>query len=139
MKSPLLLRIASVISLLFAAGHSLGGRDSWSPMGETDVLRAMKDVRFETMGVTRTYWDFYLGFGLSLSVFLLLQAVQLWQLAAIAKRDPSMARPMTLSVLVASLASAAIAWRFIFAVPAFFALALAACLALALLASFRSG
>ena len=79
MNASLLLRIASVISLVFAAGHSLGGRKYWSPQGKTEVLKAMRTVRFEVFGVSRTYLDFYLGFGLSLSVFLLLQAAVLWQ------------------------------------------------------------
>lgn len=33
MTTTLLLRIASVISLIFAVGHSLGGLRKWSPMG----------------------------------------------------------------------------------------------------------
>ena len=45
-----LLRIASVISLVFTAGHTLGGLQKWSPMGENEVLKAMTAVRFDTMG-----------------------------------------------------------------------------------------
>ena len=41
MKAPIWLRVSSIISVLFATGHSLGGRQSWSPAGETEVLRAM--------------------------------------------------------------------------------------------------
>ena len=37
----LFLRIASIISLLFATGHTLGGLKKWSPMGDNEVLRAM--------------------------------------------------------------------------------------------------
>ena len=85
MKPFILLRITSVITLIFAIGHSLGGMESWSPMGDTEVLKAMKAFRFNAEGVTRTYFDFYLGFGLILSVYLFLQAVLLWQLAALAK------------------------------------------------------
>ena len=70
-----LLRIASVISLLFAAGHTLGGSDAWSPLGETEVLKSMRSFRFDVFGVSRTYLDFYLGFGFTLSVYLLLQAI----------------------------------------------------------------
>jgi hypothetical protein len=40
MSTSLLLRIASVISVLFAAGHTLGGRKAWSPQGgETKCFR----------------------------------------------------------------------------------------------------
>ena len=75
MKPSVVLRITSLITLIFAVGHSLGGVDSWSPVGETEVLKAMQTFRFDTGGVSRTYFDFYLGFGFILSVYLLLQAV----------------------------------------------------------------
>src|SRR5438270_3242307 len=93
---------------LFAAGHSLGGKDSWSPAGETDVLRAMRSVSFHAMGVDRTYLDFYNGFGWTLSIFLLLQAVLLWQVAAMAKVDPMRVRPLIASFFLATIAAAAV-------------------------------
>jgi hypothetical protein len=134
MKAALWLRISSIISLLFAAGHTLGGRQSWSPAGETDVLRAMKTVSYHVMGVDRTFWDFYAGFGLTLSVHLLLQAVLLWQFATIAKDEPRRVRPLVASLFVATIASALIAWKLIFAVPVVFSGVLAVCLALAYIA-----
>jgi hypothetical protein len=137
LESPLFLRIASVLTLLFAVGHTLGGKDSWSPVGETEVLRAMRSFRFDAGGADRTYLDFYLGFGFTLGVFLLLQAVLLWQLASIAKTDPLRVRPMIASVLVALIASAFLSWIFIFPVPAVSFAVIAACVGLALLASRR--
>jgi hypothetical protein len=67
MTTTLLLRIASVISFLFAVGHSRGGLRKWSPMGENEVLGAMTAVRFDTMGANRSYLDFFMGFGWSIS------------------------------------------------------------------------
>ncbi|HEV7498656.1 MAG TPA: hypothetical protein VGQ33_01575 [Vicinamibacteria bacterium] len=134
MKAPILLRISSIISLLFATGHSLGGRQSWSPAGETEVLRAMKTVSYHVMGVDRSYWDFYAGFGWTLSVYQLLQAVLLWQFATIAKDEPRRVRPLVASFFVATIASALIAWKLIFAVPVVFSGVLAVCLALAYVA-----
>jgi len=131
MKPALLLRITSIISLLFAAGHTLGGMNSWSPMGENDVLRAMRSVRFDVEGVSRTYLDFYLGLGFTISVYLLLQAVLLWQLATIAKTDPLRTRPLIVSFFLASAVSAVLSWTLIFAVPAIFSAVIAACLGFA--------
>ena len=37
----LLLRMASVVSLLVAAGHTMGGLKKWSPMGNNEVLFAL--------------------------------------------------------------------------------------------------
>ncbi|HEY1302090.1 MAG TPA: hypothetical protein VGF24_00985 [Vicinamibacterales bacterium] len=125
MTTTLLLRIASVISLVFTAGHSLGGLQKWSPMGENDVLKSMTTVRFDTMGANRSYLDFFLGFGWSLSVTLLLQTVLLWQLAGLAQPDPARYRPMIAAFALATLGGGVIAWRFIFPVPALFSAVLA--------------
>src|SRR4051812_42518805 len=102
MKSSSLLRAASVVMLLFAVGHTLGAPDSWSPPGETEVLRAMRSFHFVILGSSRSYWDLYFGFGLFGGVCQFLQAVLLWQMATIAKTDPGKVRPMTLAFLAAS-------------------------------------
>jgi len=131
----LLLRIASVISLIFTAGHTMGGLRKWSPMGDNAVLRAMTDVRFETMGANRSYLNFFMGFGWSISVFMLMQTILLWQLASLARTDPARLRPMIAVIALATVASGVIAWRFIFPVPAVFSGVLALALALAYVAA----
>jgi hypothetical protein len=131
MTTTLWLRISSIIALLFAAGHTLGGLKHWSPMGENPVLKAMRETRFDTMGVSRSYLDFYLGFGYSLSVAEFMLAVVLWQLATLARTDALAVRPMIAVIAVATLATGVIAWRFIFPMPALFSLVLFASLAVA--------
>jgi hypothetical protein len=131
MTTTLWLRVSSVISLLFAAGHTLGGLREWSPMGDNAVLRSMKTVRFETMGASRSYFDFFIGFGWSISVALVMQAALLWQLAALARAQSPAVRPMIVVFAVASAASGLIAWRYIFPVPALFSLLLVASLVVA--------
>jgi len=120
MTATLLLRIASIISLLFTAGHTLGGLQKWSPMGENDVLKAMTVVRFDTMGANRSYLDFFMGFGWTISVAMLMQTVLLWQMASLARTNVAQVRPMIAVIALATLASGLIAWRFIFPVPALF-------------------
>jgi hypothetical protein len=132
MKPSLLLRIASIASLLLAAGHTLGGLQSWSPPGDTDVLQAMRSFRFDAEGVSRTYWDFYIGFGLIISVFLLAQAGVLWQLATVSKKDPVQVRPILSMLFISVLANAVLSWKFFFAVPVVLAIAIASSLGLAL-------
>jgi len=119
-----LLRIASVISFVFTAGHTLGGLQKWSPMGENEVLKAMTTIRFDTMGANRSYLDFFMGFGWSISVLMLLQTVLLWQLASFARADAARVRPMIAVFALATLATGVIAWRFIFPIPALFSSAL---------------
>jgi len=131
MTTSLLLRIASIVSILFAAGHTLGGRKAWSPAGENNVLDAMRTVRFDVFGVSRTYLDFYLGFGFILSVYLVLQAVVLWQLAGIARTEPLRVRGIVASFALAGVAVGILSWRFIFPVPVVFSAVLVVCLAIA--------
>lgn len=135
MRPFLLLRIASILTLLLAAGHTAGGLSFWSPSGETEVLRAMRSFHFDAGGVSRTYLDFYLGFGFTISVYLFMQAVALWQLASIAKSDALRVRPLIGSFLLASVASAVLAWKFIFVVPVVSFTAVTVCLGLAFYAA----
>ena len=97
----------------------------------------LQSFRFDTMGVTRTYWDFYFGFGLFISLFLVLQSVVLWQLAGFAKDDTTRARPLTVSFLLPSFGCALLGWIYILAVPALFSAVIAACLAFALVTAPR--
>ena len=124
MTATLLIRIAAIISLLFTAGHTMGGLKKWSPMGDNPVLKAMTDVRFQAMGANRSYLDFYMGFGWSLSVAMLLQSILLWQIANFALTDAARVRPMIAVFILAQLAGGIIAWRFIFPVPALFSVLL---------------
>lgn len=118
MRPSLLLRIASIAMLLFAAGHTMGGLQFWSPAGDTEILKAMGSFRFDVQGVNRTYLDFYLGFGWTISVYLFLQAVLLWQLAPLAGVEPHRVRPLLVSFLVAWIAATVISSLLIFPLPA---------------------
>jgi hypothetical protein len=136
MKSSLLLRIAAVITLLYCVGHTIGM--PWTPATgppEAAVLAAMKSTRFDAMGSTRTYWDFYFGFGLAISFYLALQAVVLWQLASLARGDASRPRPIIAAFFLAFVANAIVVWKLFFAVPLILAIAIALCLALAFFAA----
>ena len=135
MTPTLWLRIAAVIQLLFTVGHTLGGRKHWSPMGDNEVLRQMTTVRFDTMGANRSYLDFFMGFGWSLSVLMLLEAVLLWQLASLARTDPAGVRPMIVAFVLATIGTGVIAWRFIFPIPALFSIAVVVALVIAYVAA----
>ena len=131
MTATLLLRLASAVSLLFTLGHTMGGLQKWSPMGDNDVLKSMTAVHFDVMGAQRSYLDFFMGFGWLLSVTMLMQTVLLWQLASLVRTNPAGVRPMIAVIAVATLASVVIAWRFIFLIPTLFAIILFALLAAA--------
>lgn len=125
------LRLSSVISLVFTAGHTIGGSGRWSPMGDNPVLRAMADTHFQVMGASRSYLDFFMGFGWTLSVLMLMQAIVLWQLASLAKMEPARLRPIIAVITLATVLDGVIAWQFIFLIPAVFSAVLAITLACA--------
>ena len=139
MKATLLLRIAAVITFLYFAGHAAGF--PWTPglgPAERPVLEAMKSHTFDMDGFRRTYWDLYFGFGLIVSVCLLLQAVVLWQLASLARTDSLRVRPIVASFFVAFVVNAVLSWKYFFAIPAFMCAAISICLALAFVMAGRS-
>ena len=128
----ILLRVAAVVTLLYCVGHTMGA--PWTPAigaREAAVIDAMKSVRFDVMGSSRSYWDFYVGFGAVISGYLALQAVVLWQLGALARIDAARVRPIIAVFFVAFAVNAILVWVYFFAVPLILAIVIAACLGLA--------
>ena len=127
-----LLRIAAILSLLHFLGHSAGM--PWTPSegGETaTVIGGMKSFRFDVLGSARTYWDFYQGFGLMVSVFILLESALLWLLAGLAQDEPARVRPLIVAFLVANIAQLVLVVRFFFLQPLVLSVGTTLCLALA--------
>jgi hypothetical protein len=139
MRSSTFLRIASIITFLYFAGHTSG--IPWTPDAGPEampVLEAMKSHSFDAMGSTRTYWDFYLGFGIIISLYVLLLGVVLWQLASLAKTDALRVRPIVAAFFLAFIVNTVLAWRYFFVLPVVMSAAISACLALAFVTAGRS-
>jgi hypothetical protein len=132
MTATIWLRISAVVSMLFALGHTLGGFKYWSPIGDNPVLRAMRDVHFDAMGVSRSYFDFYMAFGYCLSVSGIMQSILLWQLGGLASTGAARVRPLIYVIAVAVAISGVISWRMILPVPALCSLVLLTCLVMAI-------
>lgn len=132
MKSMLYLRIASVLTLLHAVLHTWGGVFSKSqPGAASEAAAAMRANLFIVMGMVRSYWLFYKGMGLAVSVFLLVEAVVFWQLASLAKSSGRRIRPILLPFLFGYLALAAVSYRYFFLPPVLVEALIAACLGMA--------
>lgn len=88
MRPALLYRIAALLSLLFAAGHTVGflGFRPSSAEGQA-VWRAMATA-FSEDGARFSYLGLYKGFGLYCGMALLLIAVWGWWLGGLAKTMP---------------------------------------------------
>ena len=139
MRSTTFLRIAAIITLLYFAGHTSG--IPWTPDTGPDavpVIEGMKNHSFDVIGSMRTYWDFYLGFGIAISLFLLLLAVVLWQLGSLAKTEALRVRPIVASFFLAFVVNTVVAWKYFFAIPMVMSAAISVCLALAFITAGRS-
>src|SRR5260370_4583248 len=87
MKASLLYRIATVLLILFALGHTLGFRRVDPRWGIDSIIAALRSTHFDVQGLNRTYWDFYTGFGLFVTVLLVFIAVLSWQLGSLPKES----------------------------------------------------
>ena len=81
MKASMFYRIAAVLLLLFAVGHTLGFRQSDPKWGVDALLGSMRSIHFDVQGFNRTYWDLFVAAGFSVGVFYLFAAILAWQLA----------------------------------------------------------
>ena len=119
----LLYRIAAVLIFLFALGHSIGY--PWSdPQWGVD-LHAVQSSHFNVLGSNRSYWDFYLGFGLFNSMFMLLAAVLAWQLGNL---PAASARFMSWMLALCFAAVTALSWMYFFIIPIVFSILITVCL-----------
>ena len=132
MRPVLLLRIASVLTFIHAALHTIGGVFGQTPPVVQQVVAAMKANEFVAMGVTRTLWDFHMGLGLAVSVFLTVEAVVFWQLGSLAKTDALQLRPILATFLLGYLGVAIVSYKYFFAGPVVTEVLIALCLGLAI-------
>jgi hypothetical protein len=129
MKATLLLRIAAVMALLHGVLHTIGGVfGKAAPGAQAAAVAAMEANRFTAMGVSRTYMDYLMGYGLLTTVKFLVETAVFWQLGSMAKTYGRQIRPLIMVFCVGYLASAVLAWRYFFAGPAVFEVVIALCL-----------
>ena len=133
MRTVLYLRIASVLTFIHAVLHTIGGVFGGAAPGvQQATVAVMKANEFPAMGAMRTYWDFHMGMGLAVSVFLTMEAVVFWQLGSLAKTDAQRMRPVLATFLIGYLGLAVVSYRYFFAGPVITEILIALCLGLAL-------
>lgn len=131
MKSSLLYRISAVLLVLFAAGHTLGFRKVDPRWGVDSLVASMRTIHFLAQGFDRTYYDFYAGFGLFVSVFLLFAAVLAWQLGSLPKETLALVPLATWSFALCFVVISFFSWKYFFMAPVIFSCVVTLCLLLA--------
>ena len=111
MKPTITLRIAAVLALIQYSAHALLFLSATLAQGTggVAVIDAMKST---LAGVSRSYWDFYFGYGLMVILSGAIEVVLLWQLAALAKDEAYRVRPIIALFILANVAHAMLVWKY---------------------------
>jgi hypothetical protein len=139
MKGRVPFLLTAVLLVLFAAGHTYGFL-AFKPTSSEGlaVLSGMRSVSFTFGHSTHTYWDFYLGFGLFVSIYLLLAAVVAWELPVVREASRACYVVLAGALSIAQLVTAAICARLFNGPPLLLSVLIVASLAWGMLASFGS-
>ena len=128
MRASVLYRVAAVLLLLFAVGHTLGFRQSDPKWGVDALLGSMRSIHFDVQGFNRTYWDFFVGNGLSAGVFLLFTAILAWQLGGLPAETLASMRGIAWTFALSFAAITIVSWRYLFTIPIAFSAVIMVCL-----------
>jgi len=131
MRPSLLYRIASILLILFAVGHTLGFRQVDPKWGVDPLIQSMKSVHFNANGSERTYWDFFVGFGLFVTALLILASVVAWQFGSLSVETLASMRMSTWAFVLCFAFVAFLSWRYFFLLPVIFSITILVCLTLA--------
>ena len=139
MKASLFYRIAVVLLLLFAAGHTLGFRDSDPKWGIDAMLGSMKSIHFDLQGSDRTDWDLFEGAGFTVGVLYLFAAVLAWQLGSLPPATVAAMRPAAWAFAFCFAVIVVISWKYLFVIPIVCSSLITVCLTAGALLSARPG
>ena len=131
MRVSLLYKVASGLLVLFAIGHTLGFRRADPRWGADSVVGSMRTTRFNVDGLSRTYWDFFTGFGLFVTVFLLFAAILAWELGGLAKDQLMPLLLVSWAFAIGFVCITLLSWMYFFIIPGVFSSVIGLCLVLA--------
>ena len=131
MSASMFYRIAAVLLLLFAVGHTLGFRQSDPQWGVDALLASMQSVHFEVQGFNRTYWDLFVAAGFCVGIFYLFAAILAWQLARLPAATLALMRGTAWAFAVCFAAVTVVSWRYLFMLPVAFSTLITFCLSAA--------
>lgn len=138
-KPVLFLRIAAVLTFVHAVLHTIGGVfGDVEPGPATAAVQAMKINQFLLMGHMRSFWDFYRGMGLVVTICLTAEAILFWQLGSLAKTDALRLRPILATFLVAYATLAVNSFAYFFFGPVIAEILIATCLGLAIVTASQA-
>jgi hypothetical protein len=132
------LRAASILTLIHAVLHTIGGVYSPPDPGPQQIaVEAMRTNTFPFMGHTRSMWAFYHGMGLGITIFLTIEAIVFWVLGSLIRKSKTDLSDLLVVFVIGYIALAANSLRYFFYPPVIVELIIAGCLVMAILSIKR--
>lgn len=126
-------RLASYTLVLYTFGHTVGAVIRTPDFGveSTHVATTMKTVHVVAEGADRTWYDFYRGFGIFVSLFFILSVFMTFYIGGKTAAERRALLPLTCGLGVCYGVSIVIACAYFFAMPIMFSTAVTLLLAVA--------
>jgi hypothetical protein len=106
-----LYRIAAVLLVVFAAGHTVGFLKFQAPSAEgRAVWEGMNNVHFQIGKSSFTYAGAYNGFGLFATLYLLFAAFLAWHLGNVARTQPQAIGTLGWTFFAVQIGSMILSW-----------------------------
>ena len=138
MKPVLYLRVASILTLIHAILHTVGGVFGKPVSLQASMIAAQMRYRFEVFGVMRSYADFYRGMGIGVTIALTMDAAVLWLLASMARSDSARLRPILAVFCAGYIAFTLNSLTYFFAGPVIAEILIVLCIAAAIVTARSS-
>src|ERR1700689_4840886 len=122
MKASLFYRIAAILLLFFAFGHTLGFRQSDPTWGVDALLASMRSIHFDVQGFSRTYWDLFVAAGFAVGVFYFFAAILAWQLGGLPAETLAVMRGTAWVFALCFAAITVVSCKYLFILPIAFSI-----------------
>jgi Intracellular septation protein A len=133
------LRAASILTLLHAFAHTVGGVYATPEPGPQQIAaEAMRSNTFVVMGHTRSMWAFYHGMGLAITISLIVEAIVFWVIGTLVRDSKADLRDLLVVFVIGYMALAVNSIRYFFYPPVIIELLIAGCLVMAILSCKNS-
>ena len=109
----------------------MGFRQVDPKWGIDALIQSMRSVHFQANGADRTYWDFFVGFGLFVTALLVFASIVAWQLGSLPASVLANLRLSAWGFVLCFAFVAFLSWRYFFIVPVLFSISILICLTLA--------
>jgi len=85
--------------------------------GVDSLVGLMKTAHFQVQGMTRSYWDFFSGFGFFVTVLLLFAGILAWQLGGLSTDTLQKLTLVTWTLAFSFVVITFLSWRYFFIAP----------------------